>query len=148
MEALRGLSSTGTGRREGLELYYSRSGVTENGAKDGVRRGRRGGEAGTGSVEVSGKGAGQIKAKELGSPLSRCAGMVGGAIPMAGAGAAKGFVGGGEEAEEISTEMPSRKTITVSSYYKVRPVEVKKGFVSLAFVLTVQAECCVTHKNR
>jgi hypothetical protein len=50
--------------------------VTENGAKTGVRRGRRGGEAGTGSVEVSGKGAGQIKAEELGSPLSRGAGVV------------------------------------------------------------------------
>jgi hypothetical protein len=32
----------------------------ENGAKAGVGRGRRGGEAGVGSVEVAGKGAGQI----------------------------------------------------------------------------------------
>jgi hypothetical protein len=30
--------------------------ATENGNKAGVRRGRRGGEAGTGSVKVSGKG--------------------------------------------------------------------------------------------
>jgi hypothetical protein len=29
--------------------------VTDNGAKVGVRRGRRGGEAGTGSVEVCGR---------------------------------------------------------------------------------------------
>jgi hypothetical protein len=51
-------------------------------------------------VEVSGKGVGQIKAEELGSLLSRGAGVVDGAIPLAGAGAAKGFVGGGKEAEE------------------------------------------------
>jgi hypothetical protein len=49
-------------------------------------------------VEVSGKGAGQTKAEELGSPLSRGAGVVGGTL--AGAGAAKGFVGGGEEEAE------------------------------------------------
>jgi hypothetical protein len=53
-------------------------------------------------VEVSGKGAGQIEAEELGTPLSRGAGAVCGAIPLsgAGAGAAKGFVGGGEEEAE------------------------------------------------
>jgi hypothetical protein len=39
-------------------------------------------------VEVSGNGVGQIKAEELGSPLSRDAGVVGGAIPLTGAGAA------------------------------------------------------------
>jgi hypothetical protein len=77
----------------------------ENGAKAGVRkagvrRGRRGGGAGTGSVEVLGVGAGQIKAEELGSPLSRGAGVVGGAIPLAGPGAAKGFVGGRQETNE------------------------------------------------
>jgi hypothetical protein len=66
MEALRGLASTG---RSTGDCNCTR--VTENGAKAGVRRGRRGGEAGTGSVEVSGKGAGQIKAEELGSSLSR-----------------------------------------------------------------------------
>lgn len=49
---------------------------------------------GRGSVEALGKGAGQIKAKELGSQLLRGAGVVGGAISLAGAGAAKGFVGG------------------------------------------------------
>jgi hypothetical protein len=50
---------------------------------------------------VSGKGAaGQIKAKELGSPLSRGAGVVDVTIPLVGAGAAKGFIGGREEAEE------------------------------------------------
>jgi hypothetical protein len=48
-------------------------------------------------VEVAGKGAGQIKAEELDSPLSRGAGVVIGAIPLAGAGATKGFFGGGEE---------------------------------------------------
>jgi hypothetical protein len=55
-----------------------------------------------GSVEMSGKGPGQIKVEELGSPLPRGAGVVGCAIPLVGvgAGAAKGFVGGGEEAEE------------------------------------------------
>jgi hypothetical protein len=37
---------------------------------------------GTGSVEVSGAGAGKIKPEELGSPLSRGAGVVGGAIPQ------------------------------------------------------------------
>jgi hypothetical protein len=68
--------------------------ITENSAKAGVMQGRRGGEVGTGSVEVSGIGAGQIKAKELGSPLSGGAGVGGGAIPLAGAGEAKGFVGG------------------------------------------------------
>jgi hypothetical protein len=41
-----------------------------------------------------------MKAKELGSPLSRGASVVGGAILLAGAGPAKDFVGGGEEAEE------------------------------------------------
>jgi hypothetical protein len=84
-----------TGRSTG---DCNRTKVTENGAKAGVRRGRRGGEAGTGGVEVSGVGAGQIKAEELGSPLSRGVGVVGGTIPLAGA--AKGFVGGRQETKE------------------------------------------------
>jgi hypothetical protein len=41
--------------------------VSENCSQAGVRRGRRGGEAGTGSVEVSVVGAGQIKAEEVGA---------------------------------------------------------------------------------
>jgi hypothetical protein len=64
------------------------------------RRGGRLREAGTGRVEVAGKGAGQIEAGKLGSPLSRGVSVVCGAIPLACVGAAKGFVGGGEEAEE------------------------------------------------
>jgi hypothetical protein len=46
---------------------------------------------------VSSVGTGQGQAKKLDSPLARGACVVGVAIPTAGAGAAKGFVGGRQE---------------------------------------------------
>jgi hypothetical protein len=51
-------------------------------------------------VEVASISAGQVKAKELDSPLAWGAGVVGGAVPAEGAGASKGVVGGREEAKE------------------------------------------------
>jgi hypothetical protein len=63
MEALRGLASTGDCN---CTLYR----VMENGAKGGVRRGRRGREEGMGGMEVAGVvGAGQIKAYDYGTTV-------------------------------------------------------------------------------
>jgi hypothetical protein len=42
--------------------------VMENGAEAGVRRGRWGGEAGTGRLKVASVGMGPVKAEELDSP--------------------------------------------------------------------------------
>ena len=76
-------------------------GVTESGNWARVRRGGRGCSAGedscAGSVEVSSVCACQGQAEELDSPLARGACVVGVAVPTAGAGAAKGFVGGRKE---------------------------------------------------
>jgi hypothetical protein len=69
-----------------------------------VRRGGQGcsarEESCAGSVEVSSVGACQGQAEKLDSPLWRGACVVGVAIPTAGAGAAKGFVGGRQETRE------------------------------------------------
>jgi hypothetical protein len=50
---------------------------------------------------VSSVGTCQGQAKKLDSPLARGACVVGVAVPMAGAGAAKGFVSGRQESREI-----------------------------------------------
>jgi hypothetical protein len=91
MEALPGLAST---VRLAGDCNSTRA--TESGAKARVRWGRvcrMGKEAGAGGVEVANLGTGQVKAKELNSPLSRGAGVVGGAIPMTGAGVAEDIYG-------------------------------------------------------
>jgi hypothetical protein len=74
---------------------------TGGGAETGVRGDRRGGKAGTACVEVTGIGTGDVEAKELDSPLARASGVVGGAIPTAGAtGVGESSIGGREEAKE------------------------------------------------
>jgi hypothetical protein len=95
-----------------------------------VRRARRGGEAGTGSMEVSGKGSEQINAEELGSPMSRGEGVVGGTIlyhwrgrrkglSVGGVvasrsmsrGADRGCVGGGTEQEAVNEMSKTAKVV-------------------------------------
>jgi hypothetical protein len=61
---------------------------------------RVGREAGAGGVEVTGIGMGQVKAEEFYSPFLPGVGVVGGAVPAAGADAAKGVGSGREEAEK------------------------------------------------
>ena len=53
-----------------------------------------------GSVEVSSICVCQAQAEKLDSPLARGMCVVGVAVPTAGAGASKGFVGGREETRE------------------------------------------------
>jgi hypothetical protein len=69
-----------------------------------VRRGGQGcsagEESGVGGVEVSSVGTCQGQAKKLDSPLARGACVLGVAVPTAGAGAVKGFVGGRQETRE------------------------------------------------
>jgi hypothetical protein len=106
MGASRGLSLT---QRSARTVGSSRTcndlstGVTEN-SRTGVGRGGRGCSAGEDScacgVEVSSVCASQGEAEELDSPLARGACVVCVAVPTAGAGASKGFVGGREETRE------------------------------------------------
>ena len=67
---------------------------------DRVRRGRAS-KARAAGVEVAGVSAGNVEAKELDGPLVWGAGVVGGAVPTAGAtGVAEGSVCSGEEANK------------------------------------------------
>jgi hypothetical protein len=67
----------------------------ENGAEAGVRRGRWGGEASTGSMKMTSIGTGQVKAEELDSPLASGAGVIHGGVSTA----AEGLVCSREETE-------------------------------------------------